>query len=216
MHDLKLILSFALIYVMGYFTAIPVGATQIEIAKRSFAGFTNASLIIVLGSALSDTMYGFIAFFGIAPFLKSKVVMSFFWLGASIILFILGTYTLLHYKKTFTVTNQNNIIKNLKVSFITGFSLAVTNPMMIFWWLAVYQIQQDIGLINNYNTLDKVCFLFAGGLGIASYLVTLTFILKWAKKFLSEKSEKRINIALGIALLTFSIYFLIRSLRILL
>ncbi len=142
--------------------------------------------------------------------------MSIFWLGASAILFILGIYTLLHYKRTFTVTAQNDIISNLKVSFITGFSLAVTNPMMIFWWLAVYQIQKDIGLIVKFNTIEKILFLFAGGVGIASYLVTLTFLLKWAKKFLSEKIEKRINIGLGIALLLFGIYFFVRSLHVLL
>ena len=215
MHDIKFILSLIAIYIMGYFTAIPVGATQIEIAKRSFANLTSASLMIVLGSAMSDTMYGFIAFFGIAPFLKSETVMSIFWLLASIILFVLGIHTLKNYKKTFSVSAQSDIIKNLKVSFVTGFSLAVTNPMMIFWWLAVYQIQKDIGLINGYTTLDKVCFLFAGGFGIASYLVTLTFVLKWAKKFLSEKIEKRINIGLGIALLVFGLYFLVRSLRVL-
>ncbi|MGC8617109.1 MAG: LysE family translocator [Desulfurella sp.] len=215
MHDIKFILSLIVIYIMGYFTAIPVGATQIEIAKRAFANLTSASLMIVLGSAMSDTMYGFIAFFGIAPFLKSETVMSVFWLLASIILFVLGIHTLINYKKTFSVSAQSDIIKNLKVSFVTGFSLAVTNPMMIFWWLAVYQIQKDIGLINGYTTLDKVCFLFAGGFGIASYLVTLTFVLKWAKKFLSEKIEKRINIGLGIALLVFGLYFLVRSLRVL-
>lgn len=215
MYDLKFILSLIAIYVMGYFTAIPIGATQIEIAKRSLSGLVRPALMIVLGSALSDTMYGFIAFFGIAPFLKSEFVMSIFWLGASVILFILGIYTLLHYKKTFSVTGQSDIIKNLKVSFITGFSLAVTNPMMIFWWLAVYQIQKDIGLAVGFNATEKVCFLLAGGIGIGSYLVTLTFLLKWAKKFLSEKIEKRINIGLGIALLLFGMYFLIRSLHVL-
>lgn len=122
MHDLKFILSLILIYIMGYFTAIPVGATQIEIAKRSFSNLTKAALMIVFGSAMSDTMYGFIAFFGIAPFLKSEVVMSVFWLGASAILFILGIYTLLNYKKTFSISAQHDIIKNLKVSFITGLS----------------------------------------------------------------------------------------------
>ncbi len=68
MHDLKFVLSLITIYIMGYFTAIPIGATQIEIAKRSFSGLVKPALMIVLGSALSDTMYGFIAFFGIAPF----------------------------------------------------------------------------------------------------------------------------------------------------
>jgi len=212
---LKMIIAFVLIYIMGYFTAIPVGATQIEIAKRSLSGLTKASLMVVLGSALSDTMYGFIAFFGLAPFLKSEIVMSIFWLFASLILFALSVYTFLHYKKTFSVLAENDVIKNLRISFFTGFSLAVTNPMMIFWWLAVYQIQKDIGLIVHFNDLEKILFLLCGGLGIGSYLVTLTFVLKWAKNFLSEKVERRINITLAIALFIFGLYFLIRSLKVL-
>jgi hypothetical protein len=32
---MKTFLSFLLVYIMGFFTAIPIGATQIEIAKRS-------------------------------------------------------------------------------------------------------------------------------------------------------------------------------------
>ena len=61
------------IYIMGFFTAIPIGATQIEIAKRALAGHVKAALMVVLGSTISDVMYGFIAFFGIAPFLKERL-----------------------------------------------------------------------------------------------------------------------------------------------
>ncbi len=211
---MELTLGLIVIYVMGFFTAIPVGATQIEIAKRSFAGHVKAALMIVLGSAISDVMYGFIAFFGIAPFLKEKTVTAVFWLAGSIILFILGGITLKNFKKTIHIEANNKSLKHRGLSFVVGFSLAVTNPMMIFWWITVADIERNIGLITNFTTRTHLLFLLFGGLGIASYLVCLSFILRWAKKFLSEKTERKINFSLGVALLIFGLYFLFRFLQV--
>jgi len=211
---MELTLGFITIYVIGFFTAIPVGATQIEIAKRSFAGHVKASLMIVLGSVISDVMYGFIAFFGIAPFLKEKIVMAIFWLAGSIILFILGTLTLKNFKKTIHIEDENKSLKHRGLSLGVGFTLAITNPMMIFWWITVADIEGRIRLIENFTTNTHLLFLLFGGLGIASYLVSLSFILRWAKKFLSDKTEGKINFSLGIALLIIGLYFLFRFLQI--
>lgn len=211
---MELTLGLIAIYVMGFFTAIPVGATQIEIAKRSFAGHVKAALMIVLGSAISDVMYGFIAFFGIAPFLKEKIVMAVFWLAGSIILFILGTITLKNFKKTIHIEDENKSLKHQGLSFIVGFSLAITNPMMIFWWITVADIEKSIGLIKNFTNSTHLLFLLFGGLGIASYLVSLSFVLHWAKKFLSDKTERKINFSLGVVLFIFGFYFLFRFLQV--
>ncbi len=207
---MELVLGMILIYVMGFLTAIPVGATQIEIAKRSFAGHVKASLMIVLGSAISDVMYGFIAFFGIAPFLKEKLVMALFWLVGSIILFVLGGITLKNYQKTIQLNKNSKSLKHRGLSFFVGFSLAITNPMMIFWWITVADIEKRLGLIKTYTTNTYLFFLLFGGLGIASYLVSLSYMLRWAKRFLSDKTERKINVSLGVVLLIIGIYFLYR------
>jgi len=209
-----LTLGLIAIYIMGFFTAIPVGATQIEIAKRSLAGHVRPALMIVLGSVLSDVMYGFIAFFGIAPFLKEKIVMAGFWFVGSVILFVLGGHTLKNYKKTIQVAGVNKTLKHKGLSFVVGFSLAVTNPMMIFWWLTVADIEGRIGLIQKFTTDTHLLFLLFGGLGIGSYLVTLTFVLRWAKKFLSDPTERKINLSLGIVLVLLGFYFLFRFLQV--
>ena len=211
---MELILGMIAIYIMGFLTAIPVGATQIEIAKRSFAGHINAALMIVLGSAISDVTYGFIAFFGIAPFLKEKIVMAIFWLVGSIILFVLGAITLKNFKKTISITNGNKRLKHKGLSFFVGFSLAITNPMMIFWWITVADIEKRIGLIKRFTPNIYFVFLLVGGLGIASYLTSLSFILRWAKKFLSEKTERKINFSLGVVLFIIGLYFLFRFLQV--
>ena len=65
-------------YILGVFSAIPIGATQIEIAKRSLNSHMRAAYMVAAGSVCSDVMYGFIALFGIAPFLKDKNVIAIF------------------------------------------------------------------------------------------------------------------------------------------
>ena len=78
---------------MGFFTAIPIGATQIEIAKRSLNNRLQAGLMVVLGSVSSDVMYGFIALFGVAPFLRNLRVIAIFKLVGAAFLLILAFCT---------------------------------------------------------------------------------------------------------------------------
>ncbi len=205
-----------LAFIMGFIAAIPVGATQIEIAKRSLNDHRRAAFMVVIGSVCSDVMYGFIALFGIAPFLKSRVVIAVFGLAATLILLALAFLTFRDGKKSGMSEMNQSVLKSNKLSFITGFSLAITNPMMIFWWLIGTRIIKDLGLVSDFDTNASLLFLIAGGLGIASYLSTLTNILHWAKKFISNKISKKVNYGLGITLVLLSFYFLFSSLRTLL
>ena len=208
---MKIFLFFLLVYIMGYLTAIPIGATQIEIAKRSLNGHIGSALMVVLGSVSSDVMYGTIAFFGVAPFLKNRVVIAIFWVVGAIILLALGIYTLIQSKRQHSLNLNDTMLKNKQLSFMTGFSLAVTNPMMIFWWLLGAQFLKDLNLVTHFNSTLYAFFLLFGGLGLASYLTTLTLVLHWAKKFVSDYVMQRIYFILGIVLIAFSVYFGVRA-----
>ncbi len=96
---MKLTLLIVVSYIIGFFTAIPIGATQVEIAKRSISGYFKEALMVVAGSVASDMIYGFIAMFGIAPFLKDEKVEAFFWFVGGTILIILGIFTLIYSDK---------------------------------------------------------------------------------------------------------------------
>jgi threonine/homoserine/homoserine lactone efflux protein len=86
-------------YLMGFIAAIPVGATQLEIARRSLNGFPSSAAMLVAGSVISDTMYGVIALFGIAPFLQSPSVTMVFGFANAGILTALGIWALIESKK---------------------------------------------------------------------------------------------------------------------
>src|SRR5665647_2493081 len=81
-------------YIIGFFAAVPIGASQFEIVKRALNGYVYSALMIAVGTTLSDAMYGIVAFFGIAPFLKDPIVLLIFRLVNSLILLTLGIWAI--------------------------------------------------------------------------------------------------------------------------
>lgn len=203
-------------YIMGFVTAMPIGAVQAEIAKRSLSGNIVSAMFVAFASVSVDILYGAVAFFGIAPFLKDKVVISFFlFIGMSILL-ILSFLTIRKGSGNSVLSVEDSIYKNKRLSFLIGISLSATNPTMIFWWLAQVQFVKDLGIIDNFTTRCYANFLLFGGLGLASYLILLIYILKKMKHFISDKIERKINLILGILLMFTAFYFFIRLVKILL
>jgi threonine/homoserine/homoserine lactone efflux protein len=208
---MKTLLLFLLVYIMVFFTAIPIGATQIEIAKRSLNNQLHAGLMVVLGSVSSDVMYGFIALFGVALFLKDQIVIGIFKMVGAVILSISAFFTFRQKAKANIMNFPDSVLKDKRLSFITGFSLALTNPVMIFWWLIGTQVVKDLKLVNTFTPAISVSFLVFGGLGLASYLTTLALVLHWVKQFVSNKVVEWTYFVLGVVLVILSAYFLISS-----
>ena len=138
-------------FVMGFLSAIPLGATQIEIAKRAFDDKIAAALMIVAGSVASDVMYGVIALFGVAPILSDPTVVAWFWLGGCLVLAILAVVTYRQATGSAGAVNVSvsGLNSKLSVSLVTGFTLALTNPMMIVWWLLGAQFLVSVEIIDE-------------------------------------------------------------------
>ena len=208
-NSLLLVLS---AYVLGFFTAIPPGATQIEIARRSLNGYPVSALMIVVGSVLSDAMYGVIAFFAVAPFLQNSTVMAGFWIVNACILIVLGIYVIRQRGRQLSQHDiANSVLPKKGIALITGFSLAVTNPLMVVWWLLGARIMTTLGLYNNANRADTLLFLIAGSLGFGTYLTLLTFGVYRAKKFLSKRFIRSATAIFGVALLCLAAYSVVEA-----
>jgi len=208
---MKLILLIIVSYIIGFFTAIPIGATQVEIAKRSISGYFKEAMMVIAGSAASDMIYGFIAMFGIAPFLKDEKVEAFFWFVGGTILIILGIFTLIYSDKNSSNNTEKATLFKSNASLFIGFSLAATNPPIIFWWLFCFEFIKSIGIVPSSASMYAIIFLLSAGLGIVSYLVGLALFLKKMGKKISPEIEYRINRIMGILLIVLSLYFLLKS-----
>jgi putative Mn2+ efflux pump MntP len=160
MTFLKTFFFMLCVYVMGFFAAIPIGATQLEIARRSLHGYLSSALMIMVGSVLSDILYGVVAFFGIASFLQNPKVVAIFWLGGGGLLVVLGVWVIRDGLRPRVVDMESRkMLQKQDVAFITGFSLAVTNPLMVVWWLLGARLLKDIGIMERYGTSETLLFL---------------------------------------------------------
>lgn len=198
---------------LGFLTAIPIGATQIEIAKRSLKNELRAAFMVVLGSVSSDVMYGAVALFGLAPFFNRPKVVGYFGLAATLILWVLAFFTFRQARNPHDLDLDNNALGSRHLSFVTGFLLAVTNPAMVFWWLVGVKILKDLGLVTQVTPTASVLLLLFGGLGLATYLSLLSFVLHRIQHMISGRALGRIYTVLALVLVGLSGYFLYTSIR---
>lgn len=200
-------------YIIGFFTAIPIGATQVEIAKRALNHKLFPAAMVVLGSVSSDVMYGGIAFFGVAPLLRHHTVVGLFELTGTLILWIFAFFTFRDSRKPHLLNLENSRLQKKRLSFITGFSLAVTNPLIVFWWLLEIQFVKQLGLVDNFTSELSAAFLLFGGLGLGSYLMLLASVLYRVKRFISNSVMKKLYLAMGVILILLSFFFLYNSIK---
>ncbi len=199
---------------MGFLAAIPIGATQIEIAKRLLNGYIFSAVMIVAGAVTSDFTYGLIAMYGIAPFLQTPKAQAIFSIANSVILVILGVVTLRQSKTGLGEKKKaNEFFAKNHTSYVTGFLLAVANPFIIYWWLLGSHFLAGVYGIERYDTSDTFLYLISGALGIGSYPLTMLFGIHKTKKFFSEKTIMKTTFFFGAALFILAAYFMFEGLR---
>ena len=213
---MKPVYLFLLAIGLGFVTAIPVGGSQIEAAKRAIHGHLGAALMVVLGSVSSDIMYGVIALFGIAPFLDIPWVMAGFSAVGAVVLWILAYMTLRESKKPHHVRLGMDSLKSRRRAYVTGFSLAVTNPPMILTWLYGVALAKHLGLARPFTTQAKAIFIAGGALGLGAYLAGLSLVMFRIKRFIPLKAIGRVYYWLGVGLFVLSFFFVYNFLRIIL
>jgi threonine/homoserine/homoserine lactone efflux protein len=199
-------------YVIGFLAAIPVGATQLEIARRSLHGYRISALVLITGSMLSDFMYGTLSLFGLADFLRIPMVSGIFWICNAILLIGLGVWSLGDSNISFQDDSSENIkLKSKNIAFITGFSLAVTNPLMVIWWLIGIHFLGRISPIDTHSASNKIIFLIAGTIGLGSYSTVLMIGIYKTKKFLPKQVIRRITVYFSVALFLLGGYSIVKA-----
>jgi threonine/homoserine/homoserine lactone efflux protein len=200
------LLLFLFAFALGVVAAIPVGACQIEVAKRAMAGHLRASLLVVAGSATSDLIYGGIALFGIAPVLQVPSVLAAFSAAAAFILWLLAYRTWLESRKPHELDLHESLASG-RWALVTGFLLGMSNPPIILSWLFGAAVATRIGLAPVVTHSAKLNFVVGGALGLAAYLIAMSFVTHRMRHFLSTRTLGRVYSWLAVTLLVLSLYF---------
>jgi hypothetical protein len=206
-HLMDQILLFLLAYGLGFIAAIPIGGSQIEMAKRVIKGHLRAAGMVVLGSVGSDIVYGVVALFGIAPFMETPWVLASFNVLGTLVLWTLAFLTLRECKKPHDLNLERSSLKSKRWAYVTGFSLAFSNPPMILTWLIGVALAKRLGLASPFPGGSKAVFIAGGALGLGSYLAILGAVMYRIKQFIPLKALGKVYFWLGITLFFLSFYF---------
>ena len=202
---LRVIATVFLGITVGMLSMIPVGGVQLQVIKKSLIGHLRAAIMTALGSVTSDGVYGILVLFGFSAFMMKK--------GYQIALYSVGIALLtiilikMHIDRN-KPTQESTPKYHGRISFISGFSIAITNPGMLIWWIIGYHFFLNLALFREVTTAVKILFLVSALIGLGGYLIVVAIIVYKLKKSFSDKLLKRIHFFI-LAVLTFLILYFI-------
>jgi threonine/homoserine/homoserine lactone efflux protein len=182
--------------IIGFAMAVPIGPIGILCIRKTLAEGHSRGLIIGLGAASADSLYGIIAAFGLT-FISDLIASQHFWVSlvGGVLLLFLGIRTFRAKRKDTIVPFDN---KGLLGSYVSSFLLALTNPMTIFAFVAVFAA---FGL-GHRLVIISACILVLGVFtGSCLWFLTLGFVAKLFRKKLDAGGLRWVNRISGVLII---------------
>ena len=156
---------------------MPVGPIGVFCIRRTITDGNYHGFIAGLSGASADVVYALVAAFGIT--LISNFVIGFqHWirLAGRVLLLILGLYIFHSHSSAQALPKRSN--EHTK-TFISMFLLALTNPITLLAYAAVFSGVRTGHIVNNRIFLPiLVAGVFFGSLSWFSLLTSLTYVFK--------------------------------------
>jgi threonine/homoserine/homoserine lactone efflux protein len=197
---------------LGFSLAIPIGGVTIAAVKSALKNNFKTAILIILGAVCADITYLLLVYFGLSSIIQMPFVKTILYsLGA----FMLGRLAYLSIKDYKNLNLEDKKTKQEKNSFFTGYLICISNPMTIFWWIGVFgsivsQIQGSLNLVTLLLSLTIEIGV------ILWFIILLTLIHFFKKKFLNNKTMSYISLAAGVILIYFAAKFAINAIMTLL
>lgn len=194
-------------FIIGILVSIPLGPIGVLIVQRTVNKSQQSGYFSGMGAALSDAVYAIIAGFSLSyiiDFIKAYELV--FQLMGAVVLFILGSHIFF--------TNPSNALKSYRRSktnymqdMFSTFIITVTNPLVIFVFLAIFAGYE---LVFDINEWESAAMLVGGiFLGACTWWFCLTYIVSLFRHKLNIRTLWWFNKLAGLGVMLFVIFTLI-------
>ncbi|MBP1993377.1 LysE family translocator [Paenibacillus eucommiae] len=179
----------------------PVNAAQLD--KGVKLGFLHAWLV-GLGAMVADAIYMLLIYFGLAHFLDTPFLKTFLWLFGCFVLLYTGIESLLNIRSSYASKASSD--GSASKSFMSGFLLALTNPLNILFWLGIYG--SVLAKTVESHGMQQV-FIYSLGIfiGILLWDLIMAAIASTLFKFGSKRIIQSISGLASLSLIGFGLYF---------
>ena len=182
--------------IIGFAMAVPIGPVGIMCIRKTLSEGHSRGMVIGLGAATADSLFGSIEAFGLT-FVSDMIASQYFWLrlvGGGLLIF-LGIRTFRARREDAAIPLENN---GLLGSYISAFLLALTNPVTIFAFVAVFAafgVGQRLGIVS-------ACILVIGVFaGSFLWFLTLSYVATLFRKKLDSGGIRWVNRIAGILII---------------
>ena len=179
--------------IIGFSIAAPVGPIGVLCIRRTLAEGRVSGFVSGLGAATADALYGCIAAFGLT-FVSDMITSQYFWLrliGGGLLLY-LGVRTYRAKRKDPGIPSEG---KGLLGSYISAFLLALTNPVTIFAFVAVFAA---FGLGHKLSFLSAGILVIGVFAGSSLWFLAIGYVATLFRKKLDAGGLQWVNRISGV------------------
>lgn len=191
---------------IGFAIAAPVGPIGLLCIRRTLADGRTVGLVSGLGAATADTLYGFIAGFGLT-FISNLIISQQVWFRAvgGLFLCYLGFKTFFSRPAEQPAAAKGN---GLVGAYASTFFLTLTNPMTILSFAAVFA---GMGITSTRGDYISAGVLVLGVfIGSALWWLLLSGGVSILQAKFNLRELKWVNRISGALIMSFGLYILIR------
>ncbi len=191
--------------IIGFFVALPVGASAVMCISRSLQYGFLAGLYTGFGVALADLAYGILAVFGLFAIsgetLESQPVLR---LAGAFCIMFLGLRMM---SKIEVTTNKNIDHETAIKDIVTGFLVTISNPLTIIAFIAALSyVNYLMEQINYLGSSLIVLGIFIGS--FLWWLILCSFSIKFKERF-DPRFIRKINLISGGLIFIFGVLLVI-------
>jgi threonine/homoserine/homoserine lactone efflux protein len=208
MVDMMSIFSYI---VLGLSLSIPVGPISIEMMKRGIKNGFWHSWAVGLGGMSADIVFMFLIYFGVSAYLTTPAAQLIMWIFGFFILVYLGYESIRDAFKEVHITDEIQK-ESISKSFLSGFFIAISNPLNIMFWIGIY----GSVLTTTLSTVNQgQSFLYSSAIfiGIAIWDLTVATSVHFGRKFVNQRFLKWLSVIAGVVLIGFGLNFGYRAVK---
>jgi threonine/homoserine/homoserine lactone efflux protein len=198
-------------FLFGFIGSMPVaGPVAVVVFGRGIEDRGRSGLYIAIGSAVAESVYAYLAFWGFSAFLtKYKWIELVSTAAAATILSGLGLRFMFRKPAAERPVQDGKRHVGKKRNFTLGFLLTALNPTLIATWTAavttVYSLQ-----IVDFDESGALPFSLGAATGIVTWFATLLYMLKRFRARVSPAVLDKVVRVMGVFLLVLGIGIALR------
>jgi threonine/homoserine/homoserine lactone efflux protein len=187
---------------IGFAMAVPIGPIGIMCIRKTLTEGRLRGLIIGLGAATADMLYGCVAAFGLT-IISNTLVSQKIWIrlvGGALLLFLgIRTFRALPADPKIPIKNSSGILR----SYLTTVFLTLTNPMTVFAFIAIFAA---LGLGFGHSYLSASGLVAGVFFGSGLWFLLLSSGVTLFRKKLDLEGMQWVNKIAGILIIISGVY----------